>query len=338
MIAGLLGKENILFFTIVGIIFLIVFVVFFLIIKSFIGFITNIFKKLFHKYDRDKRIGVDSGEDVDVVIKELQESKNERQRAELDTALNATIFGPTTHGGEILDKKEPEVNQEQKFEEKNRKEIEGGLDKLKGEATEEEFMQKINVPRQKDAGQNSEILGKKEPEEPGKYSIKEGDVPFKQMGIVNNSGPVFRAINPKPGELSSKQTITFFEKPDFINDTIGPHSAHKTPLEKSKSIGLKDASIFGGKEEISRENLRDKLEGFEVYKVGKSVGLKLNSIERSNLEKEVFSQNLGQNISRTDLKRGIRKLNDKLLGSKNISERGEIRKKINFFKKIGGVK
>ena len=42
-------------------------------------------------------------------------------------------------------------------------------------------------------------------------------------------------------------------------------------------------------------------------------------------------------ISKTDLKAGVRKLNQKMLSTKNAREHAKIRKEIKFFKKIGGV-
>ena len=63
----------------------------------------------------------------------------------------------------------------------------------------------------------------------------------------------------------------------------------------------------------------------------------MSPIERVKLEKEVFSQALGRNISKTDLKWGVKKLNQKMLNAKDISEKGKLRKEIKFLKKIGGI-
>ena len=57
--------------------------------------------------------------------------------------------------------------------------------------------------------------------------------------------------------------------------------------------------------------------------------------ERVKLEKEALPQILGGNISKADLKYGLKKLNQKMASTKNVSERAKIRTKIKFFKKIG---
>jgi hypothetical protein len=68
------------------------------------------------------------------------------------------------------------------------------------------------------------------------------------------------------------------------------------------------------------------------------VGLNLSPVERAKLVKEVFSPVLGSNISKTDLKLSIKKLNQKMLGTQDSAEHAKIRKEIKFFKKIGGIK
>ena len=118
---------------------------------------------------------------------------------------------------------------------------------------------------------------------------------------------------------------------------LGPSSP---VIEKSEISGIKhDSSLmFGEKGEVSRESLRERLEGSKAYQAQREVGLSLSPTERAKLEKEVFSQSLGGNISKTDLKWGLKKLNQKMVTSKNIAEKGKIRKEIKFFKKIGGIK
>jgi hypothetical protein len=348
MTTGLLSKENILFFVIVGIFFLIAVVVCFFIIRSFFRFIANIFKKLFHKEEIKS-----------IVDLELQKSKEERQKIEQDKVSTATVSGPSLQYNQSATnsaKKEPEISQEQKFEEKNQKEIEKEkgirsieeqLKDFKKEHNEEketlaskmpsrggeevDNFQKIRIPRAKKLEPEAPVKG----EEAGKYSIKEGEVSLGKMGAITNGGSIFGVAATKPGETFVKEKTSFFEKPEFIKDDIGPHSSHKN---MPKSMGTKDNSIFEGKGEISRTNLREKLEGSKMYEAERSVGLTLSPIERSRLEKEVFSQNLGQNISKSDLRWGIKKLNDKMVGSKNMAEKGKIRKEIKFFKKIGGIK
>ena len=76
----------------------------------------------------------------------------------------------------------------------------------------------------------------------------------------------------------------------------------------------------------------------KVWQAARQAGLELSPIERAKLVKEVFSPALGVNISKADLKLSIRKLNQKMLSSKDSGEHAKIRKEIKFFKKIGGIK
>lgn len=96
--------------------------------------------------------------------------------------------------------------------------------------------------------------------------------------------------------------------------------------------------MFGEKEEVSRSELRQKLRGSKIFQAEKQVGLSLSPVERSKLENQVFAQSLGGNISKTDLKLSIKKLNQKLADAKNPEEHAKIRKEIKFFKNIGGIK
>jgi hypothetical protein len=100
-----------------------------------------------------------------------------------------------------------------------------------------------------------------------------------------------------------------------------------------------DDSIFAGKSEISRMKLEGEMKSSpKVWQASRQEGLNMSPVERAKLVKEVFSSALGGNISKTDLKLGISKLNQKLLGAKDVSQHAKIRKEIKFFKKIGGIK
>jgi hypothetical protein len=128
------------------------------------------------------------------------------------------------------------------------------------------------------------------------------------------------------------------QKSEEINRKM-PAGQKKASEKKPQNVSYQDASIFGGKEEISRIELRQKLRRDpKIYGAERAVGLTLSPVERANLEKQVFSQAYGRNISKTDLKWGIKKLGQKMINTKNISEKGKIRKEIKFFKKIGGIK
>jgi len=132
---------------------------------------------------------------------------------------------------------------------------------------------------------------------------------------------------------SNMQPVEFSASQNKENNT---GDSYKELPHKNETA---DSSIFGGKTEISRENLEEEMKSnTKVWQASRQEGLDLNPIERAKLVKEVFSRDLGENISRTDLKQGIRRLNEKLLGAKSQTEHAKIRKEIKFFKKIGGIK
>ena len=152
-----------------------------------------------------------------------------------------------------------------------------------------------------------------------------------------------------------KEDVSLYEKSDILNDDLKWISKPTEKLreefktERAKKTGESDHKnfvskkvedpFFGNKTEISRSELRQKLSNDpKVWRAQKEAGLSLSPLERVKLEKEVFSQSLGSNISKADLKSGIKKLNQKMFDSKDISEKTKIRKEISFFKKIGGIK
>ena len=110
------------------------------------------------------------------------------------------------------------------------------------------------------------------------------------------------------------------------------------PQKSVTNNGGDGSLLFGKGDEVSRLDLRQKLRSGKAFQAERSVGLSLSPVERSKLEKQVFAQYLGGNISKTDLKFSLRKLNEKLSGAKNPAEHAKIRKEIKLFKKIGGIK
>ena len=113
----------------------------------------------------------------------------------------------------------------------------------------------------------------------------------------------------------------------------------KLPISKNEEPIRNDQSIFDGKTEVSRIKLEHELRtDADVWKAAKAVGLTMSPVERSKLVKQVFSSAYGGNISKTDLKSGIKKLNQKMLSAKDSTEHEKIRREMKFFKKIGGIK
>lgn len=134
-------------------------------------------------------------------------------------------------------------------------------------------------------------------------------------------------------EKTPAQEGSFFEKSQALGDAGG-----KTRREKL-SVAKADESIFGGKEEISRINLRQKMRADpKIWREQKKAGLNLNYIERAKLEKEIFPSVLGGNISKTDLKWGVKKLGQKMLSTTDPKQHEKLRKEIKFLRKIGGIK
>jgi hypothetical protein len=113
----------------------------------------------------------------------------------------------------------------------------------------------------------------------------------------------------------------------------------KIPAMAKGRIAKLDDSIFSGAPEISRTKLEYKMRtDSKVWQAERAAGLRMSPVERSKLVKEVFSSALGRNISKTDMKWGVKKLNQKLSGAKTSTEHEKIRKEIKFFKKLGGIK
>jgi ABC-type Na+ efflux pump permease subunit len=124
---------------------------------------------------------------------------------------------------------------------------------------------------------------------------------------------------------------------DFSRGEIKiPTSKHSPAIEENKTAG---SSIFKGEAEVSKTKLEHEMRtDTGVWQAARKEGLTLSPIERAKLVKEVFSPAYGMNISKTDLKSGIKKLNQEMLGTKDTAEHAKIRKEIKFLKRAGGIK
>ncbi|MBS3065805.1 hypothetical protein J4229_02040 [Candidatus Pacearchaeota archaeon] len=223
---------------------------------------------------------------------------------------------------------------------------------------------KIIAPPIKNIEKNIETIEKKS-------GIKESDLSsIAAKGIDSYKLNISEDLKAQPGA----KEIPLYEKPDVLNNdlkwTSNPTERLREELKRERSeptarnfvkeqektsvFGDKSAKerhslsgaskkqsdnyFFGDKSEVSRIDLRQKLrKDVNIWRAQKQAGLNLSPIERVKLEKEVFSQALGRNISKTDLKWGVKKLNQKMLNAKDISEKGKLRKEIKFLKKIGGI-
>jgi hypothetical protein len=142
-------------------------------------------------------------------------------------------------------------------------------------------------------------------------------------------------VMPMPGHQSGG--INYEPKTPPTSGYSIPSKAHA--IQKDEENKVNNSSMFKGESEVSRIKLEHEMRTDKnIWKVGKEEGLTLNPTERAELVKEIFAPVYGTNISKTDLKQGIRKLNQKMMGTKDMGEHAKIRKEIKFFKKIGGIK
>jgi len=357
----------------------------------------SIFSRMFAK-DKDVK---DLGEDLEISVQQLEESKLERQKL----LEKQEKFGKTSISGPKLqysqnkpagNSQKVEEDVRQSFDKKEEKDIEESLGALKKSAKGEEeekstVFSKIKIPVAKKYS-GGEIAGGSAGGVAGRAGVgdsatarasarvsvgagggggggagstkemseKGATPPTKGNDVEKASGPSYKPVSPgkdsilqqnrmemlKGAEIKIPQERAGLEK---ASDVAKLDTEHKTissevhdkfmQQNKNSTNSQTDDSMFGGKSEVSRIDLRHKLRyDSKIWKAEKQVGLTLDRAERANLEKEVFSQTYGRDISKTDLKWGIKKLNQKMLGTKDLAEKGKIRKEIKFFKKIGGIK
>jgi len=174
---------------------------------------------------------------------------------------------------------------------------------------------------------------------------------IKPMGVValpDKGGNIMSAqVESSQAEKSSSpreqlpipqdQDSPFFQKPDFLKNIVG---SEKKAKEKNNTISKSaDSSIFGGKEEISRIELRQKLRWDpSVAKAQKDLRMNLSPVARAKLEKETFSKLYGLNVSKKDLKINLKRMGREWAGTTDMKRKEVLRKQIKFFKKIGGIK
>lgn len=379
------SPDNILFLSIFLVLFIIVLVIFFVILKKIVRMIRGLITRVFNVgAKKAKTEQNDRGADLEVVVSELEKSKEERAKIEaIKIAGGDFIRKPDT--GEKKEQEEKKTVESQK--EKTEKQIEEGLSSLKAESTaeegtleskmpsteenqpKEEGVEEIKIPRAKVIGEqsseeeNNAIKSQKGPEsQPAGKGVVTGPENLKSVGSAG--GSVLARISNKtvkpednlkiPENLDLHGSSLIHEKnkteavkrmPQLEEKELVEEAAPLKIEEPALGAGLssqqpaKDTSIFGGKSEISRSELRQKLkQDVGVFKAEKQTGLDMTPVQRAKLEKEVFSSALGGNISKADLKRGIKKLNEKLSGAKSSVEHARLRKEIKFFKKIGNVK
>ncbi len=341
--------ENLIFFSIYFFIIAIVVLSCAVIIVSIFKSLQKLFRRIFNIEEREKRIDKDVTEEFKIIKEDYSKEianmpKNQvignlggpaQNPADIEAGEPASHDAAASDGEE---KEQKDIVKEQRA--KKEKDIAEGLGEFKKSSSEEKLSklsglpdreekdeevgigEKIKIPRAKRFYEDEKT--KQENVAQGKYFIKDING-LEKTGITTNHG-VIPVDREQPGENKGSREI--------------PSSGSEAKIlsEKIKEVKHEDPSIFEGKSEISRLKLKNELRyNPKVWQAQRQAGLTLSPIERAKLEKEVFSQALGGNISKTDIKWGIEKLNQKMLSTKDLAEKGKLRKEINFFKKIGGV-
>ncbi len=368
-----MSQESFFFFLIYAIFFALIVSFVIIIIKLFFNLIKAIFRKLFSQ--KKKNIEKEEQKEQEEIV-DLE--KHKVANIDLSRPINKGENKEEKFVKTEAEQNEKEITEQlnklKKDSSDEKETIESKMPSMGGKEQDSGGdHQKIKIPRAKDFSIQQEKdasdvdikeknikkseteQGEKEVTEQlnelksvsGEYSIKDTDN-FEKTRVADNHGIIRtsdvlakeKTLRSGYGKESQKtEEIPLYEKPDILKDNLISHS-QKTPMQavQEKQNNPADNSIFKGKSEVSRTDLRQRLRNDpETLKAQKQVGLNLSPTERAKLEKEVFSQTYGGNISKTDLKWGIKKLNQKMMGAKNPVEKGKIRKEIKFFKKIGGI-
>jgi len=212
--------------------------------------------------------------------------------------------------------------------EKSSKDIAEGLSKLKTDKASGEDTVQSKMPSRA--------------EQPGDATYNKIEIP--RASNPQGAGLVFdKNKMGNVGMVSRGSGNGLVQKTDVKGNSINSaESLFKMPTANkggASQQAAQDDSIFGGGSEIPKIKLEHEMKSdSNIWKAAKQEGLSLSPVERANLVKEVFSPVLGRNISKTDLKWSIKKLDQKMSGTKDLQEHAKIRKEIKFFKKIGGIK
>lgn len=338
------NKNNLLFliiFLVLGMAGLIIIII---ILSEIIKALKNLIRRIFNIEPRPK---FNRKENADWIRQQMKEGQAEN------------IVGKKPIGGDfstgIIKEKQNSENKTQTYEEKTQKDIEAGLSALKssehggfqvrmpsrsdGEETADMHEKiQIPVPKKVDAEQDKEIQVSERIKEEREKDVMMAERSFERYR--NQSETIVEELSKPKTQFKEKLEEKPNESPDFIKNDLLPHSANKDNAlaEKNQKTTGNNNSIFGGKTEISRISLREKLrKDPRIWKAEKDVGLTLSPIERAKLEKQIFSSALGRNISKNDLRVSVNKLGRKLSSIKDPKEHERVRKEIKFFKKIGGM-
>jgi len=373
------------------------------IISVVIKFIAELFAYISKRFFPKKKAIADEGSDLNVVVSELEKSKEERVAMENQRMPADNMGSPMLKNGgsKEIDLEQLEKDNKQIYIEKEQKDILSGLNKLKQDSanTNKETLaskmpsrldsndgadstahQKIEIPVSKKYNVPDASAAKNTAEQTGRDVVgslaKKGSDITKNQNLKDESplGFVAKGIAKEKAQDMVKEKAEGYTEKDqtkvssdlhgsglvygkeeikaaknsmqerrqgWLSKFLGGNSKNKaSDTSGDNSTIAKDGTFFDGQQEISRVKLEYKMrKDPNIWKAARDVRLNISPVERSKLIKEVFSQAYGRNISRTDLKWGIKKLNQKLVDAKDRPEEHEkIRKEIKFLKKIGGVK
>ncbi len=316
------NTDNLIFLSIFLVIVIIVFFIFIVVLVEIIKVIKKAIIKIFNIDTEKTEFGIKES------TNQLQDNKEaEKRPSEYPSIPKQQAIGVNLNIAEKKSEEEQKTSVKS-YKEKEEKGITEGLSKLKSGGSAGGDTLESKMPS-RTGGQ----------EEDDKF--KPIKIPTPKRLAPSNITPEVKYGGTPTGEINSKlrgQPLTY-EKESGINSAAGSLKIPVAGKGTSKQQAGQDTSIFGGQSEISRIKLEQEMKtDTNVWQASRQSGLNLSPVERAKLVKEVFSSALGRNISKTDLKSGITKLNRKMLNSKDSTEHAKIRKEIKFFKKIGGIK
>ena len=318
--------DTVIFLGISALIFLVVITVLFLAVRFIFRLLKIFLRRIFKR--ETHYANIDQGSDLGVHVSQLEEAKAEREKFEEQKKFAKS---PTMETNFQKAKTEEQKKAgKETFEQKEQKGIQAGLDKLKtgngkdddsleskmpsrdGKEEDRDAHEKIRIPRPRHFSQISSFSSSAGGEQIAKEESKGSDKNANIAPHINAGGQ-----QKVPGQ------------PDVI----------KMPSSQTQQAKLAETVFFGKDKEVSRIKLENRLRKDEkIWKATKQEGLNLSQAERAKLVKEVFSPVYGRNISKKDLVLSVKKLNQKLVGTKDAGQHAKLRKEIKFFKKVGGIK
>jgi len=168
-------------------------------------------------------------------------------------------------------------------------------------------------------------------------------VPKRYTGgsVITSSSVHNQPLTYEPEKIKTAQK-TFQEKRISIGTAFGGKetvaNSSRDALKARAEAPKQDASIFGGKTEITRRDMAYQLkQGKQEYVTAqRGLSLNLSRQQRADLVAKYFPKTYGSSISKTEFNKQIRLLEKKPI--LNPSERLQTQREIKFLKGIGGIK